>query len=134
MTHPALLSEALEKAHESIKDRASIPFEQFKALTADWEVFPVQVDGEVVGAILRHASEIHACITSAGHGRWFMKPAIRILNETINTHGYATTSVRANNSIGDLFVRRLGFSFLREEGGNWLYRKDKQWVSKQLSP
>lgn len=109
----------LEAAYLSIRDRWDGTFEQFNQATAGWEVHPVFIGGEAVGAILVDGPEIHACI-ALGYGRWFRKEQARILNAVIEQHGYAQT--HATTQAGIDFVLRLGF----EPHGN-AYRRYSKW-------
>lgn len=124
MTDQAQLSRALECAYESMRGRMDIQFQDFKNAVKDWEINPVFVSGEIVGAVLVKDSEIHACVKREGFCRWFGKPMLKILNRTILKHGYATTSVSAGNMIGHEFVSRLGFEKIGTRADVWIYRKD----------
>lgn len=97
-------------------------WEQFKALPA--EVHDVTVDGKDVGAILVIGAEIHACILPEGFGRWCNRRAVRVLNDVIKRHGYATTSVSDGNESGMRFVERFGFRLIETVGAVRRYRKD----------
>lgn len=113
-----------EAAFDSLKERSPISFDEFNNSLKGWEIFPVVIRNDVVGAILRKKNEIHACIKPIGFGHWFNKFALGILEETIKKYGFATTAVKAGNLVGDKFVRRLAFKFIKEENGNWFYAKE----------
>jgi len=115
--------EPLEAAYLSIKDRWGGTLEQFSEVTQGWDVHPVSVGGDVVGAILVNGPEIHACIAS-GYGRWFRKEQARVLNGVIEKHGYAQT--HATTQAGIDFVQRLGF----EPHGN-AFRRYSKWALKR---
>ena len=112
---------SLRKAWESVTPRADVTWEQFQALNA--EVHDVTVDGKDVGAILVIGPEIHACITPEGFGRWCGRRAVRLLNSVIEKHGFATTSVMAENEAGKQFVERFGFMHERTENGTVHYKR-----------
>lgn len=99
---------ALEKAYQSASRRMpSISFPAFVACMQAWDVYPVHVDDEVVGAVLTCGPEIHACIDD-GYGRWLNRRVLRdTLESVMTTHGYALTS--ATTDAGRRFVERLGF-------------------------
>lgn len=100
--------EALALAFVSAEARLpQMNFPQFVSSLENWEVHPVVVDHEVVGAVLMFGPEIHACI-SDGYGRWLTKGVLRkTLWGVLDEYGYATTS--ATTSAGIEFVTRLGF-------------------------
>lgn len=113
----------IEAAWHSVKDRWPCSLEQFSNAAAGWDVHPVLLDGETVGAILVNGPEIHACI-AGGYGRWFRKEQVAILNAVIERHGYAQT--HATTPAGERFVARLGF----QKVGN-AFRRYTKWESKQ---
>lgn len=100
--------QALEKAYLSASSRMpSISFPAFVACMQAWDIYPVEVDDEVVGAVLTCGPEIHACIDQ-GYGRWLNRRVLReTLERVIAEHGYALTS--ATTDAGRRFVERLGF-------------------------
>lgn len=107
---------ALAAALRSVQARAPwVTADAFAQLTSGAECIPVTVDGEVVGAVLVIGSEVHACIEDRGHGRWFGKWALRLLDRIQREHGRATTRVMATSAPGLEFVKRLGF---RQVGAN----------------
>ena len=113
----------LEAAWRSVVERWPIGFREFEQALSGWEIHPVFVDGNAVGAILVNGPEIHACI-AGGYGRWFRKEQVAILNAVIERHGYAQT--HATTPAGERFVARLGF----QKVGN-AFRRYTKWESKQ---
>ena len=118
-------ADCLRAAYESAQDRlppgAGLP--AFERSLAAWEVIPVQVDGQLVGAILRSGPELHACVRPQGFGRWLGRRHLRLVQDAIDRHGCCTTSVMAGNRTGMEFVSRLGFVRTGEQGGVIFYRK-----------
>lgn len=114
-------------AYESLRGRTNISYDEFVEQVNGWNVEPVLVGGEVVGAILVNGPEIHACIKPEGFRRWFRKQQMHILDSTIEKHGYAMTRVMQGNEIGKRFVERLGFTESHIEGNAVIYTKVKQW-------
>jgi hypothetical protein len=108
---------AIEAAYESAKDRLHMSLADFAMAVQSCEIYPVQVNGQMAGAMIVKDSEIHACILPWAHGRWFLRPQARIVNAIIKKHGFATTT--ATTESGKEFVKRLGF-FESGEG----YRKE----------
>ena len=113
---------SLRMAWESVKGRSDVSWEQFAELPM--ECHDVTVDGRDVGAILVIGPEIHACILPEGFGRWCNRRAVRILNDVIRRHGYATTSVAEGNEDGARFVERFGFRLTGKDGAVRRYRRD----------
>jgi hypothetical protein len=115
----------LQAAYESLQGRflAAFSFVEFEKFAADWEVTPVRVRGELVGAILKRGPEIHACIKPEGFRRWFNKSAKALLDGTIERYGYAITRVMNGNTVGMEFVSRLGFEPVGREGDVIIYKK-----------
>lgn len=120
---PAAQWSSLHAAWESLAARSGLSWDEFRQLVDGWEVHPVTLAGEAVGAVLVNGPEIHACIKE-GYGRWFRKEQIGVLNEVIRRHGYAQTS--ATTPAGLEFVRRLGF----EQHGS-VFRRYAPWELKQ---
>lgn len=93
-------------------------FDEFAAAVRDWEVEPVEVGGQLVGAVLMRGAEIHACIKPEGFGRWLSRSVLRrTLAQVVREHGRAETVVTTGNAVGDAFVRRLGFVEAGQENG-----------------
>lgn len=118
---------AIDAAYESAAGRMpGITLETFREAVADFEVHPIVVRGETVGALLVSGPEIHACVMPNGHRRWINKALFAVLNAVIDKHGYAQTE--ATTPAGAAFVEALGF----EKQGN-IYRSTKKWALKQQS-
>ena len=97
-----------KEAHESVAKRFAIGFDDFMKAFGGWECLPLDVDGKPVGALLTKGPEIHACVNS-GFGLWATKPVYKRFTQTIKDNGRALTYVAAGNTIGEAFVKRLGF-------------------------
>lgn len=84
---------------------------------------PVCVHGQLVGAVLQHGPELHACIKPEGFGRWLSKRVLRdTIDATLKRYGHVITKVQEGNAIGDIFVRRLGFVQVSVADGIVTYR------------
>lgn len=115
---PSERQEALEAAYESAKDRMPLSRGDFMATFGTWQVRPVKVRGELVGAVLVGGNQIHACIKPRGFGRWLSKGVLKdTLLAVIERHGRAITSVAKGNEIGHTFVAGLGFKPVFEADG-----------------
>jgi hypothetical protein len=100
--------EAIEAAYASAVDRLpGLDAADFAKAVADWDVYPVVIDGKTAGAILVNGCEIHACVLPEAFGRWFSKRSAKVLAGVIAKHGRAVTS--ATTPAGRAFVERLGF-------------------------
>lgn len=111
-------NEALIAAYESAKDRLPISEEQFLEEAKSWDVLPVKVGEEIVGAVLTKGEHIHACIKPQGFCKWLNKRVLkRTLFTTLAKYGRAVTSVESGNEIGRRFVERLGFTPFDERNG-----------------
>ena len=128
-----LADEWFEAAYASLAHRASISREAFNRLLAGAELHRITVENKPCGLLVVKSHEIHACVAPEAFGRWLGKKALRVLDAVIERHGYATTAVTAGNSIGDQFVRRLGFIPCEETPTVIHYRCTRKWVSKQQS-
>lgn len=116
-------SDVLRAAWESFHDRMPVPFETFCEAVAGWDVLPVCVGGQVVGAVLQKGPELHACIKPEGFGRWLSKRVLRdTIDATLKRYGHVITKVQDGNAIGDIFVRRLGFVQVSVSDGIVTYR------------
>ena len=100
-----------------------VPFETFCDAVIGWNVLPLFVSGQLVGAVLQKGSELHACIKPEGFGRWLSKRVLRdTIDATLKRYGHVITKVQDGNAIGDIFVRRLGFVQVSVDDGIVTYR------------
>ena len=98
----------IEAAYNSAKARlGGITLDEFDAAVSACECHPVEVDGRLVGAVLVHGPEMHACVNPEGFGRWFSRKFIALIDSVAKKHGFAMT--RAETQAGRDFVSRLGF-------------------------
>ena len=88
---------------------------EFSRSLQGFDVYPVSVDCQCVGAVVVRECEIHACVKPEARGRWFGRAELRILAAVLTKYGVASTS--ATTEQGVEFVRRLGF---RQFGNRWL--------------
>lgn len=118
------MMDAVEAAYLSAMDRlGQMTLGEFRRAVSRCDVYPVEVRGQVAGAIVVQGPEIHACVLPWAHGRWISKKMLGVLDKVIKTHGYAQTT--ATTEQGRRFVERLGF----ERSGN-VYRKVGVWALK----
>lgn len=107
---------ALHSVFLSVKDRIpGCTFEQFEKAYEGWDVVPLSLAGEEIGAVLIKANEIHV-----GYGK-APKASIRshirkTINALIEKFGCAVTKVAKGNERGLAFCRRLGFTVTEESG------------------
>ena len=108
--------QALSMLYESVKDRVRMARDEFAAVFDGWNVYPLTQRGEVIGAFVECAGEVHV-----GYG---VKPAGSILRQIkgiftplLKEQGELRTKVDEANARGLEFCRRLGFQEVRREGG-----------------
>lgn len=100
--------EHAKQAHESVNKRYAIKYTDFLRHFGGWECMPLNVEGKPVGALLTNGPEIHACVND-GFGLWATKPVYQRFRQVIKENGLALTSIVEGNTIGEAFVKRLGF-------------------------
>ena len=112
---------ALIMVYTSVKDRLAMGMVEYIEAVKDWEVTPLTESGRVIGGVLVKDNEIHV-----GYG---VKPirSIRsyiraVLGGVIDKHGFAITTVQAENLAGLRFCERLGFVKLSANDGKILLR------------
>jgi hypothetical protein len=115
---------ALIMVYESVKHRLTIGLVEYLEAVKDWTVIPLTESGRVIGGVLVKDNEIHV-----GYG---VKPikSIRayirsVLGGVIDKHGFAITTVQAENLAGLRFCERLGFVKLSANDGKILLRCDR---------
>lgn len=92
------------------------PFEFVSAFDG-WDVEPIAVAGEIVGAMLMRGPEIHCAVLPDARRRWMRKGLLqRTLGRLVRRYGYAMTRVSADHSLGLEFVRRVGFEETARDG------------------
>jgi hypothetical protein len=99
--------------------------QQFFEKMQEWEVFPVKVDDQIVGAILQKENDMHVSIIPEGRHKWFGKEAQQLIDDTIEQYGSAKTSVADSNEAGHRFVKKLGFKPINHENDVTFYMKDR---------
>ena len=113
-----------EICYEIVKPRfTNLTYKQFKNSIKDFDVIDVEIDGELVGAILKNGTELHALVLEKARGRWFGKKALKVINDTIKEHGKATTKVLGDYQMGHDFAIRLGFKVEQVKDGITHYIK-----------
>lgn len=100
-----------------------MPFDEFAAAMREWEVEPVEVGGQIVGAVLMRGPEIHCAVLPKASRRWMRKGLVqRTLGRIVRRYGYAVTKVSAGHLPGLQFVRRLGFEETANDGPTTEFR------------
>jgi len=115
---------AIKLVYKSVRGRAPFALEEFVQMLRLWEVIPLHENGQVIGGVLVKDNEVHI-----GYGE---KPKASIrqhlrktLGVVLDKHGFAITTVQAENEAGLRFCERLGFVKLGEEGGTIRLRCDR---------
>lgn len=104
---------ALQAAFDALSGRISMPFHQFCAAFAEWEIEPIQ--SPPIGAIFVKGNEIHVAVRAEYHGRWFTRRVLNFVRSLLIERGPLVTMVMPGNDAGERFIRRLGF----EKRGNF---------------
>jgi len=115
---------AIKLVYKSVRGRAPFALEEFVQMLRLWSVIPLHENGQVIGGVLVKDNELHV-----GYGekpRASIRSYIKeILGGVIDKHGFAMTTVQADNPAGLRFCERLGFVKLGEENGTIRLRCDR---------
>lgn len=114
--------------YESVRKRTTMTFEEFSEATSRFLIVPVQDDGEVIGAVMVDANEIHVgvCRRPRGPHRGQLR---QIMGPLIARYGSVRTGVAFDNQLGLGFCKRLGFvETHRDERGVYLECKEMLYV------
>lgn len=90
--------------------------DDFEAATADWDFWPVVVDGVLAGAIMANGPELHCCIKPAFFRRWATPGMYRRVMRHKALHGRLVTTVNVDHDAGREFVERFGFTMTGNTG------------------
>lgn len=96
-------------------------YDQFADAVSDWECWPIEVGGEMAGAILVKGCEIHACIKPDYFRRWATPGLYRKVLRRLRECGKLTTHVRDGHDAGHEFVARFGFKVAGLRGDVMIY-------------
>lgn len=114
----------IKLVYKSVRGRAPFALEEFVQMLRLWEVVPLYENGQIIGGVLAKDNELHV-----GYGekpKATIRPYIKkILGGVIDKHGFAVTTVQADNPAGVRFCERLGFVKLSEENGTIRLRCDR---------
>jgi len=115
---------ALIMVYESVKHRLTIGLVEYLEAVKDWEVIPLTESGRVIGGVLVKDNEIHVGygVKPIGSIRAYIRS---VLGGVIDKHGFAITTVQAENLAGLRFCERLGFVKLSANDGKILLRCDR---------
>ena len=115
---------ALLMVYESVKHRLTIGVVEYLEAVKDWTVIPLTESGRVIGGVLVKDNEIHVGygVKPIGSIRAYIRT---VLGGVIDKHGFAITTVQAENLAGLRFCERLGFVKLSANDGKILLRCDR---------
>ena len=115
---------ALIMVYESVKHRLTVGLVEYIEALKDWEVIPLTESGRVIGGVLVKDNEIHVGygVKPIGSIRAYIRA---VLGGVIDKHGFAITTVQAENLAGLRFCERLGFVKLSANDGKILLRCDR---------
>ena len=95
--------------------------DEMKKNLADWDVFSVIRNEEIIGIGILKDKEIHFCIVPKYHGIWLTKGLL----ESIFALDFEFTSVAIDNKPKQRFVERLGFLPVETIDGNIIYKLEE---------
>ena len=115
---------ALLMVYESVKHRLTVGVVEYLEAVKDWTVIPLTESGRVIGGVLVKDNEIHVGygVKPIGSIRAYIRS---VLGDVIDKHGFAITTVQAENLTGLRFCERLGFVKLSTNDGKILLRCDR---------
>jgi hypothetical protein len=110
--------------YESVKHRLTVGLVEYIEALKDWTVIPLTESGRVIGGVLVKDNEIHVGygVKPIGSIRAYIRS---VLGDVIDKHGFAITTVQAENLTGLRFCERLGFVKLSTNDGKILLRCDR---------
>ena len=83
-----------------------------------WDVEPVKVSGEIVGAVFAKGPEIHVGVLPEHHRKWCVPSLWKwAVTNRQREFGYVFTRGKSDNQ----FIRRAGFKPFREVNGTTLF-------------
>jgi hypothetical protein len=101
-------ADVLDVIYKSIEAKVSFDKGVFAKFYTEWDVLPLEENGELIGGVLAKGNELH--VGYARQPRATIRPYIRaILGKTLEEHGVVLTSVEPGNTVGLRFCERLGF-------------------------
>lgn len=103
-------SSLAEFVYNEISERLTIPKSEWLEAAKEWEMRPVEVNGELAAVVMVQGNEVHVAANSKFRGKWLSRKVIRdILGNLITDYEQVITSVSYSNQLGRSFVERLGF-------------------------
>lgn len=103
-------SSLAEFVYNEISERLTIPKSEWLEAVKEWEMRPVDVNGELAAVVMVQGNEVHVAANSKFRGKWLSRKVIRdILGNLIADYDQVITSVSYGNELGRKFVERLGF-------------------------
>ncbi|MCW5141059.1 hypothetical protein [Burkholderia cenocepacia] len=87
----------------------------------DWELFPIRVDGAVVGVVGSRGPRVHILYFERPRGS-IQRPIRYHMGRLIDRYGYAETCVEHGSDRRLTFCRRLGFEIVADSGGVYQLR------------
>lgn len=101
-----------------------VSLDAFKQSLEAWQLVPLKIDGQLIGAAMLRGNEIHV-----GFDGTPIASIRRLIRETlgaiIGKHGSAITSVRCDHANGLRFCQRLGFEITGFHDGVYMMRCER---------
>ena len=109
--------------YNEVSKQVPITRPEYEKTLVGWDVSPINIGGEDIGAMMLQGTEIHICIPKQKallHARKIIK---KCLVENIQKYGYLTTISLKDSGI-TMFLERLGFYKTNEDEMFISYRLD----------
>lgn len=101
---------------KSVKDRLGIKFSVLQSALHDWEIVPLERDGQIVGAFAVKEGEVHLGFGELPKGS-IRKYVHTVFQPVMERFGSLRTSVLETNPKGIRFCARMGFEEVKRENG-----------------
>lgn len=90
--------------------------------TPGWTFHDIHMQGKLSGFVMERDGEIHCWRLPAFNGAWFTRKDVdHLITPLIKKYGFVTTKVKAENRVGQRFVKRLGFVKIATHGDEIIY-------------
>lgn len=110
-----------EFVYKQVSKDLTISKDEFFEGLKDWELKPIEVDGELAAVVAVKGNELHVSSGENFRGKWLSRRVIKnVLGVILSEYGQAITCVNWGNKAACEFVERLGFV-----PDNIVYRLDK---------
>lgn len=115
--------QCLATVYEDVCKQFSLTFDEFVKASADWDIKPLEFNGELAAIVMTFDTEMHIefCENAAKYGRRIYRHCI---TEHIEKNGLITTRVWKHDKEAakvQKFLARLGFRETHNDASFWHY-------------